>query len=1086
MRREGAGRTWMWRRCLWAVLVTALLLGAVAPGVALAQDDKQETEVQAFKREKQEREKAPEQKGPNFKAKADELKISLEGDRKRDEAIRLLKELIEASDDTDPEKPKYLFQLAESLWAKSKYHEQKAFRIQDEMYGAQDRQDRAAVERYKRQMQDELKEATRQREEAVKVYVQIINNHPSYEKISDVYFYLGVNLIEIGKRPQALQIFRKLLQEYPTTEYTPNVLLAFGEYYFENDDMAQAMKAYNKVLEFPQASIHTYATYKLAWCHYNLTEYDKALDSFLSVVEATGGGKKKDQALRKEALRDVVLTYSHIGKPGKALGFFKKLVREESDVLYMGERLAQIYADNGQFGESTALFRELIKINRNSYKIVSYQLEIIRNVEPSGDKVEVVREILRAAKLLEVAAKFKDADPKEVQTNRDKMELILREYATTYHREAQKTRSEETYALAYELYKQYLDVYPESPDRYVMTFFYAELLYRLKKYDEAAERYQQVTQLKPEGQYSRESAHGEVLSLQKLIEVDDSGKTKGGDVQIPDPTKPDAKQQVATVGPPKPMDIPPLKQQLIDACDRYVKIAPDAPSIVKVKYTAAWVYYDHLHLDEAIERFAKIVQEHTSHRLAIIAADLHLDSLYLKKDYEGLTNTVEVYRSNEVLGRDGEFIARLDGIAERLQFQRCFDMEGRKEWEQAARCFTQVFYRKFPDSELVDKALYNAALDYERVRQVGKAIQVRKGLLQLRPDSPLAPDTLFNIGGNYHAIAVYSEASKYYELFVQYFAEQNPKKAEEALRNAATFRQGLGQYEEAVQNYERYLDLFSDRKEEAAEVKFQIAKIYDNEGKSRDAFDSYNEYLKKWAKIGRTDRLLEAHMRIGMIHWEGKRQRKAFDEFEKVLKIYNGLRDAQRNELTSGADAAAQARFMVGEVKLREMESIKLKLPEKLLQKRLTEKIQKLDEAAAIYKSVFKFGRPDWTLAALYRIGYVAQSFANEIRNSPVPTGLSYEQQELYKGALEEQASQIENKAIESYTECLNVARQKSWFNEYSTKAEIALAGLQPKQYRKPSELRAQPDNSPAGFARAGFVEKATADAAEQQIGEDE
>lgn len=1078
-----------WRRARWLLLVAALLLGALAaPGVALSQeeDEKEDAEIKAFTRKKDERQKAEVQKGPNFKAKADERAISLEGGRKRDEAIRLLRELIDSSDKTDPEKPKYLFQLAESVWAKSKFNEQNAFKIQDQMYGARDRGDKAAEERYKGQMQDELREAVRQREEAVKVYVQIITDHPTYEKLPEVYFYLGVNLIEIDKRPQALQIFRKLLQEYPTTPYTPNVLLAFGEYYFDNDDMGQAMKAYQKVLDFPQSDLHTYATYKLAWCHYNQAEYDKALETFLSVVKATSGsGKKNDQSLRKEALRDVVLTYSHIGKASKALPFFDKLVKEKSDVFYMGESLAQLYADSGQFDESTDLFRELIKLNKSSYKIVSYQLEIIRNVEPRGNKVDVVREILRAAKLLEVASKFNDAKSEEVNQNRDRMELILREYATTYHREAQKTRSEETYALAYELYKQYLEVYPQSPDRYVMTFFYAELLYRLKKYDEAAQRYKEVTELKPEGEYSGESAHGEVLSLQKLIEVDDTGKTKGGDVQIPDPTKPnESKEPVA--GPPSPVEIPPLKKQLIEACDRYARIAPNAQTIVKVKYTAAWVYYDHLHLDEAIKRFSALVKDHTSDRLAIISADLHLDALYLKRDYEGLTNTVEVYRANEVLGRDNEFIARLDGIAERLQFQRCFDMEGRKEWEAAARCFTQDFYRKFPESELVDKALYNAAFDYERVRQIGKAIQVRKGLLQLRGDSPLAKDTLFNIGGNYHAIAVYSEASKYYELFVQYFAEADPQKAEEALRNAATFRHGLGEYEEAVKNYERYLALFPDKKDKAAEVKFQIAKIYDGEGKIKDAFDSYNDYLRNWSKQGKIDRALEARVRIGMIHWEGGRQKQGLDEFQQVLKIYEGLRDAQRDELTTGADAAAQARFMVGEAKLKEMEAIKLKLPEKVLQQRLVEKIQKLEEASGIYKSVFKYGRPDWTLAALYRIGYVAQSFAKEIRNSPVPSGLTSDQEELYKGALEEQASNIEAKAIESYTDCLNVARQKSWFNEFSTKAEVALAGLQPKQYRKPSELRAKPDKAPSGFARAPFLEKALADQEEKVIGGEE
>lgn len=176
---------------------------------------------------------------------------------------------------------------------------------------------------------------------------------------------------------------------------------------------------------------------------------------------------------------------------------------------------------------------------------------------------------------------------------------------------------------------------------------------------------------------------------------------------------------------------------------------------------------------------------------------------------------------------------------------------------------------------------------------------------------------------------------------------------------------------------------------------------------------------------------------------------------------------------------------MVGEVKLREMEEIKLKLPESLLQKKLQEKIKVLGEAREIYFSIFKFGRPDWTLAALYRIGYISQSFAQGIPQEPRALGLT-EEQIKYKGGLEEQATQIDQGAIEAYTECLNVSHQKSWFNEYSTKAEIALAGLQPGQYRKPSELRAQPNHARAGFKRAGVVVEAVGKQKEAQLGGEE
>ncbi len=1062
---------------MWALTLAFALGCLLTVSPASAQDDeeeKSEVGVKAFKRDKEEVRKKVEGKGPQYKGKTAEREFKLQAQQKRDEAIRLLGELIDATEDSDPEKPKFLFGLSELLWEKSRFYEQAAFRTQDEMYAARDKKDRAGEERLKRRMNDELKEAGRQREEAVRVYAQIINNHPDFDQLDDVYFYLGVNLMEINKRPQALNIFRELIKKYPDSPYVPNVLLAFGEYYFDNDDMAAAKKAYEKVLDFKDSDVRTYALYKLAWCHYNLTAYDAALDTFLDVLKETERGRKRDKALRKETLRDVVLTYSHIGKPSKAIPFFSKLVKDEGDVLYMGERLAQLYADIGKFSDSTDLFRKLISMNRKSFKIMDYQLEIVRNVEALGIKVDAVKEVLRATKLLGVAKGFKDAEPGVVKDTATKIEFILREYATTYHREAQKTRNDETYALAYELYKVYLDAYPESEDRYVMTFFYAELLYRLKKFDEAAVRYEQCIDINPKGQYSKEAVHASVLSYQKLVAVSQEGSGRGIEIDV----KGDKKAK----GIPPKEKIPDVQASLIRAADRYVQVDPEGRSVVKVKYTAARIYYDHNHFDEAIKRFDDIVKNHSDDRLAVVAANLNLDAYYLKRDYGGLDARVRAYLANANLTRDSEFEAVLLGIAEKSAFKKCYDMEDGKKWEEAARCFTQDFYRNYPDSELVDEALYNAALDFERVRQIGKAIEVRKGLLELRPNSEYAPETLYNIGASYHGIAVYSEASKFYELFIQYFPTH--EKAEPALLAAALFREGLGDYDEAIANFEKYLELFPKKKEEGAEVKFRIARIFeDKKQQERVAFAGYQEYIKKYGSVGKTDLTLEARTRIGLILWKNRKYKDALKEFQKVVDTYVGLREGQRADLTTGADAAAQAMFMLGEWKLKQAEAVQLKLPEKVFKKRMDEKIAIFGEADGIYKDVVKFGRPSWSIAGFYRLGYVKQSFAKEIREAPVPPGFDYEQEELYKGALEEQATVIEEQSVADYKQCLDVALRASWFNKYSKECEVSLAGLRPSEFRKPSELRAEPFNDRPGYVPAGVEMKAIADDEEATVG---
>ena len=89
---------------------------------------------------------------------------------------------------------------------------------------------------------------------------------------------------------------------------------------------------------------------------------------------------------------------------------------------------------------------------------------------------------------------------------------------------------------------------------------------------------------------------------------------------------------------------------------------------------------------------------------------------------------------------------------------------------------------------------------------IAKAISARTILIN--PDfnlnnTELAKKAVYEIGGNYQAIAVYDQAANWYERF----ARENPKmdKAPEALQDAVVLRLGLGQEDQAIKD----ADLFN-------------------------------------------------------------------------------------------------------------------------------------------------------------------------------------------------------------------------------------------------------------------------------------
>ena len=1073
----------------FATLAVVSLVGAPAFGAKQEKKEEKKVDVVEAKNQKKRPTLKDDKKGPQFKAEEFIAEKQFENVKNKGAAIQHLKDLLESTPKNDPEHAEILFNLSEMYWDMSKYYEQAAFKKQDECFRLKEAGQKGRAKSCKRQMQDQLDESKRMRAKAVDIYKRIIRGHPNFKNLDKVLFYLATNLEQVDRKDEAMKVYRKLLSNFPDTQYAPNVLLAFGEYYFdEKKNPRRALKFYQKVKKFKDSSVYSYARYKAAWCYYNLEQKDKSLDIFIDVIQYAKAhpNEPNANALVKQVRKDIVLTYSEVGSPENAISFFKDLTDDREEVLKMTERLAIHYSDKSKYKYSTKMYRQLIQIRKRSVKTIDYQYEIVRNYTTEEPyRKSTIEELVKLMKLVQLAkqGKFEDLNEKKFKKTEDRVEQLVRQWATRFHREAQVTKNEKLYKMAFFLYDNFLDTFPKSKHLYTMTFFDAEILYHLHKWKKSARLYDKVIKMKKDGKFTKDAAHAAVLAYFKLV------NTSEKQAKLESPLKFEKKDKVKEVKEggtekddkiPEKKEISKLKKDLIAACGRYMKYVPDGKRIVDVKYTMARIYYEHNHFKKAVKRFKDIAFNHSDHRLAVISANLHLDTLNLTNDFEGLHEAVTAYMKKKPID-DDKFMGDVNRLNRAIRFKLCREKEDEEVWKKAANCYVQ-FYRDFPNSEYVDKALYNAALAFERIKELGKAIQVRVFLLKAAPNSDLAPKTLFNIGGNYHALAVYSRAAKFYEEFVSNFPDKE-KMAEEALANASTFRQGLGHYDKAIKDYQKYLDLFGDddkRKKKVADVAFQIAKIYEKQNKPKDALDQYETYIDDYADKGTQDRRLQAHVKVGLYYWNHDDKERALDEFEETLDVYDGIPKGEKEELTTGRDAAAQAKFMIGEDIYKDMKEIsfenanadELEENEKKMQEIFTEKMEVAEKAQKIYEDVIKFRRPDWAIAALYKIGAQYQNFAETIRNSPIPERLTYDQKEIYRGLLEDKAVIVEKKAVDAYERALGVAKKESWFNKYSKKAEVRLADLRPKKYRKPSEMRAEPDNIHPGYSRSAFIDE--------------
>lgn len=163
-------------------------------------------------------------------------------------------------------------------------------------------------------------------------------------------------------RKVAVNFLSLTIKQYPSCPQIPRAHLLLGEYYFNQNNVFKASAAYEQVLRFPDSFEAPFARYKLAWCHYNLTKYEKALEGFMKTVLFSRDGcpdKPSCITLGREALKDSLFAYAEVGQPHLAPKFYRMLAPKSWEKLC--EKLAQLYADRGQERERQRLLDALDK-----------------------------------------------------------------------------------------------------------------------------------------------------------------------------------------------------------------------------------------------------------------------------------------------------------------------------------------------------------------------------------------------------------------------------------------------------------------------------------------------------------------------------------------------------------------------------------------------------------------------------------------------------------------------------------------------------------------------------------------------------
>ena len=866
-------------------------------------------------------------RGPRFRYALDldsDTRNAL-SDKKRDEAIQQLETLIPRFDDANPDKPDLYFQLSELYWEKYRY----LYALEESRSEQNWKAYQAATargEKVKEPPKADHSGSEKVRSDTMRQYEAILRNFPEYPRTDEVLFSLAYNLHESGRQAEAVKRYDELIKRYPKSQFVPDAYVQLGDHWFDNNNLAKAKANFEKAFESEVPKIHSYALYKLAWCDYNAGDLDLSLKKLQEVVEYASRHGKTMADLKNEALNDLIVVYVHLNRGQEAVAYFEQHASPERQGKLIG-KLAYALADVGHHDSAIKIFRYLLEKDPMRPEAPEFQQAVVRSFDKLFQRGQVKTEIRRLAELYSPGSDWWRANEREQGVLRNAFEVseeAMRTLVTDYHQEAQKTKQVETYRLARDIYKQYVDAFASSSDpRFVsdyafnLRFYYAEILWTLEDWTAAAEQYDQVVAFKipdrdaakeiSNEQYRKSAAYNAILAYDKLLKIErgqlavsnlkdgqkvDEAKKKGGVDKGAKIVRRSAKEL-------EPKDLSNIEQRLVSACDAYVALFPGEKDEIDVRYQSAVIFYDKNQFVDAAKRFGDIILKWPEEKRSQQAADLTMYILDAKEEWAELASLSKQFYSNKRLAKPGtEFTKRLAGIVEGSQYKWIDEVVYKKEKNpgKAAQEFL-AFVKDFPKSKMADRALTYAMVMFQETKQLDRGVEAGERVLKEYPSSPLEPKVRYTLARMYEQMADFAHSAPMYESFVSSFDKHSRLHADAVARHKGKATKGKKGADKADAKAE---DSSSDEERDAltekleqdgklleearawlADAQFNAALWYEGLGQSDKALAAYRQYIARFKD--RKD-VPEIAFNLGQIYEkDGKwaEAARAFEEFDR-------------------------------------------------------------------------------------------------------------------------------------------------------------------------------------------------------------
>lgn len=869
----------------------------------------------------------------------------------------------------------------------------------------------------------------------------------SYDRIDEVYYYLGFNQWEMNRKAESVQSFQKLIDSYPKSAYVSEAYRYVADYAFANRAFAKAEKNYEKAAAVGTSPARPRILYGLAWARFKLEDYKGAVNTMKEAIQqgrSNPEAARAGLALQRDAAESLALFYSEGGNVDQASGFFLDLFGQQEGALVM-RKLSDFYQRQGKYAKALSINKQLLALGGAAAKQGEEQrFEImVASLNMATTKGDRGRQ---AALLKAMTAEFvtNAKEPAE-----DKVEILkaqVRKAATLAHKEGTKSNhGKESLGRAEDLYRLYLSAFApgmKSDDAAEIHWYLADALNEDGKHGEAVTEYRTIVEMAEKDPAYRK--YQKDANAAMVYAMDSYFKDRGG--------KKLAKGDGDTV---------------IASIDAYVRAYPNDKDVPKYLARASGILVTSGRIDEARPRLMEIVDRHPQSKEAWDAAATLLKDAHDRKDNDASLGLAQHFLAvPELMAQDrkGELKKSLETIVDRAKFEKTRSLEASNP-ELAARNYEKQA-GEAKDAEVRAKALSNAAVVYGKSGDHANELRVYERILQANPGNETAGRSFLAVANEYFLAGRYDEAAGVYERFYRAYKPKlgsvkagTQKEALEALRSAALLRRALKQSDKSGEDFRDLVEAANKglgaAREAAGEFLFDVARRQRDEGNTTEAIKSFQKYNTAFPdgphSVGST-------MEAATLYVKLKEEEKAQSYYRTAISKVKGKGSRATPEELG---YAARARLELLQPLEEAFERAPIRLPESQLQADIKAKLQAMERLNKGYAEVMDFGDGQWGVEAFRRMALTYRAFAQKLENAPVPEGKPAEYKAQFKAKLRDVAAPVFLKVSETLDTALQKGEQLQVVGPVMARTYVLAAVNSAKPDRMP--LIQEPDWSRAG-----------------------